>query len=173
MSTKQPNASNRKAQKIARVDELRKLLSESKSVAVVDYTGLNVSQATELRKIVKQAGGEVKVEKNTLFKIASGMSDVIMEGLSAFIFAKTDEITPLKAVVDFIKKNSVLKFKAGIYQDRVLTADEIESLAKTPSRETSIAKIMYLLNYNTSKLARTLDAIRSKLEANSKGGDAN
>jgi large subunit ribosomal protein L10 len=163
MNNKLPNAS-----KIARVDELKKLFAESKSVAVVDYTGLNVSQATELRKTVRKAGGEMKVEKNTLFKIASGISDMDLGGLSAFIFAKTDEIAPLKVIVDFIKKNSLLSFKAGVYQNKFLSASQIESLAKTPSLETSIAKIMYLLQFNTSKLVRTLDAV-----SKSKGGDTN
>lgn len=154
--------------KVSRISDLKDILSQSKSVAIVDYTGLNVSQATALRKQVREAGGEIKIEKNTLFKLASGHQDLDLKGLSAFIFAKTDEIAPLKIVADFIKKNSLLTFKAGLYQDRVLNANEIETLAKTPNKETSIGKLLYLLNFNTSKLARTLDAI-----AKSKGGDTN
>jgi len=152
--------------KVSRVDALKHALSESKSVAVVDYTGLNVSQATALRKQVREAGGEIKIEKNTLFKLAAAAMNYDLTnqltGLSAFVFAKTDEIAPLKVIADFIKKNSLLSFKAGLYNDRVLNAAEIEVLAKTPNKETSLSKLLFLLNYNTSKLVRTLDAIAKK-----------
>ena len=136
--------------KIARVDALKKLLSKSKSVAVVDYKGLQVSQATELRRQIKAAGGEMKVEKNTLFKLAVG-KDFDLAGLSAFIFSITNEVSALKPVK--------LPFKMGLYDGRVLGAAEIESLAKTPNLETSIARLMFLFNYHTSKLVRILDAI--------------
>lgn len=139
--------------KVARVKTLKKLLSQSKSVAVVDYTGLKVSQATQLRREIKAAGGEMKVEKNTLFKLAVG-KDFDLAGLSAFIFSMTNEISALKPVK--------LPFKMGLYDGRVLGAAEIESLAKTPNRETSIAKLMFLFNYHTSKLVRVLDAIARK-----------
>lgn len=159
---KNPNPS-----KVSRVDELKRALQDSKSVAVVDYTGLNVSQATALRKQVREAGGEIKIEKNTLFKIAAAAMNYDLTnqltGLSAFVFAKTDEIAPLKVVADFIKKNAILAFKAGLYNDRILSAAEIETLAKTPSRETSIGKLLFLLNYNTSKLVRTLQEIKTQM----------
>ena len=157
--------------KVARVEALKKILAESKSVAVVDYTGLKVSQATDLRKAIKAAGGEMKVEKNTLFKIAlkdlgSDIQD--LSGLSAFVFSKADEIAALKILAEFMKKNAVGSFKAGLLGDRVLSAVEVESLAQTPTRDMSVAKMMYILSYHTGKLVRTLDAI-----AASQGGVIN
>ncbi len=136
--------------KIASVEELKQLLKQAKSVAVVDYTGMTVAQATELRKAIKAAGGQMKVAKNTLFKIAAGKPDLPLTGLSAFIFSLQDEISALKPK---------LPFKLGLAGDRVLTAAEITQLANTPARETSIGKLLFLLNYNTSRLVRTLDAI--------------
>lgn len=143
--------------KIASVEEIKKLLKDAKNVAVVDYTGMTVAQATDLRKAVKASGGQMKVTKNTLFKIASGQTNLSLEGLSAFIFSLTDEIAPLKAVV------GKLPFKLGIAGDRVLTVAELTQLANTPTKETSIVKLMYLLNYNTSKLVRVLDAVANKI----------
>lgn len=146
--------------KVARVEALKNLLSQAKSVAVVDYTGLKVSQATQLRRDIKAAGGEMKVEKNTLFRLAVGNNtqDSILktqlQGLSAFIFSMTDEISALKPVK--------LPFKMGLYAGRVLTAAEIATLAQTPNLETSIARLMFLFNYHTSKLVRVLDAIARK-----------
>ena len=145
--------------KITSVEEIKTLLKDAKNVAVVDYTGMTVATATELRKAVKASGGQMKVTKNTLFKIASGQTDLPLEGLSAFIFSLTDEIAPLKAIA------GKLPFKLGLAGDRILTAAELTQLANTPSRETSVAKLMFLLQYHTSRFVRTLDAIVKK------GGD--
>jgi len=137
--------------KITSVEEIKTLLKDAKNVAVVDYTGMTVAQATDLRKAVKASGGQMKVAKNTLFKIAAGKPDLPLTGLSAFIFSLQDEISALKQVK--------LPFKLGLAGDRLLTAAELTQLANTPSKETSIAKLMYLLQYHTSKFVRTLDAI--------------
>lgn len=155
-----------KPQKTARVASLRDLIKKAKSIAVVDYTKMTVPQATELRRQVHAAGGEVHVEKNTLFRIALQSSNdqipnpkIQLRGLSAFIFSNNDEISALKVVSDFIKKNNVLTFKMGVLGDKVLTAQDTITLSQTPSKDISIAKIMYLLNYNMSRFVRTLDAI--------------
>ena len=148
--------------KSSAVSELSELLKNAKSVAVVDYKGMSVAAATEVRKAVRKVGGDVKVAKNTLFKIALGNKELDLQGLSAFIFSNSDEISALKAVADFAKKNSILEFKMGVLGEKVLTAAETSALANTPARETSVAKIMYVLNFHTSKLARVLDAIAKK-----------
>ena len=142
------------------VSSLKDLLSKSKSVAIVDYKGLKVSQATQLRSLVKKAGGQVVIAKNTLFKIASGKSDLDLSGANAFVFAISDEITPLKAVANFAKKNQLPVFKSGFYGDRVLTVAEITDLASTPDAKTSAAQLVFVLNWNISKLVRTLNAIK-------------
>jgi len=144
------------------VENLKNLLSQSKSVAIVDYKGLKVSQATQLRNLVKKAGGQVVIAKNTLFKIASGKSDLDLSGANAFVFAISDEITPLKAVADFAKKNQLPVFKSGFYGDRVLTAAEITDLSGTPDAKTSASKLVYILNWNIIKLVRTLKEVSLK-----------
>lgn len=156
------------ANKSSRVGALSELVKKAKSIAVVDYTHMTVPQAVELRKSVKAAGGEIKVEKNTLFKISLtehrtlNTEHLNLKGLSAFVFSYVDEISAPKVVADFIKKNSILSFKMGVVGDKVLTAQEIGQLALTPPKETSIGKLLYLFNYNMSKFVRTLDAISKK-----------
>lgn len=154
------------ANKSSRVGALTELVKKAKSIAVVDYTHMTVPQAVELRKSVRAIGGEIKVEKNTLFNIAlnnqGSMIKDQLKGLSAFVFSYTDEISAPKVVADFIKKNSILGFKMGVVGDKILTAQEIGQLALTPSKETSIGKLLYLFNYNMSKFVRTLDAISKK-----------
>lgn len=158
--------------KTSLVTELQDLLKQSKSVAVVDYKGLKVSQATELRKLVRKAGGSLIVTKNTLFKIAAGQTDLKLEGPSAFIFSNSDEISAIKVVADFAKKNSLPTFKMGILEGKNLTAAEVASLASLPDKLTLIAKtvgtlkapifrLAYNLNWPISQLVRTLDAVRA------------
>lgn len=153
------------------VSELTDLLSQAKSVAVVDYKGLKVNQATELRRAIKKAGGQVVVTKNTLFTIASGRDDLNLEGPSAFVFSLTDEVSAIKAVFDFAKKNALPTFKMGLLDKNLLSADQITSLANLPSKETLISKTVstlksplfnlnFALNWNLVKLVRTLEEVR-------------
>jgi len=153
------------------VSELKDLLSQAKSVAIVDYKGLKVSQVTQLRQDVKNAGGQLVVAKNTLFKIAAGKTDMDLEGTSAFIFSMDDEVSAIKALADFSKKNTIPTFKAGLLNDKVLSLQEITLLANIPDKTTLISKMLgslnsplfglaYSLNWNLSKLVRTLDAVR-------------
>jgi len=146
-------------------------INTAKSIVIVDYTGLKVFQATSLRQAVKKAGGKMLVVKNTLFKIASGLKDLELSGLSAFILSQKDEISAIKAVSDFSKKNGVLTLKSGVLGDKVLTAQEVADLAAIPSKEIMISKALgslksplyslaNALNWNISKLVRTLDALR-------------
>lgn len=159
-------------QKSSLVSDLQALLKNSKSVAVVDYKGLKVSQATELRRLIKKAGGSIVVTKNTLFKIAANQRDLKLDGPSAFVFSNTDEISALKAVADFAKKNNLPTFKMGILNGKNLTAAEVTNLASLPDKFTLIIKtvtslksplfnLVYNLNWNISQLVRTLDAVRA------------
>ncbi len=162
-------------QKTSIVNQVSDLLKKSKSVAVVDYTGLKVSQATELRKLIHKAGGEYLVTKNTLFKIATGLTDTKLEGTSAFIFSLTDEVSAIKAVADYAKKNQLPSFKMGLLNDQVLSATQITNLATLPDKNTLISQtlrslkspitnLVYNLNWNISQLVRTLEAVRAKKE---------
>src|SRR3989344_2491441 len=86
------------------VAALKNLLSQAKSVAIVDYRGLKVSQATLLRQQIKKAGGQMVIAKNTLFKIALGKK-IDLSGTKAFVFSLPDEVAPLKTIAEFAKKN--------------------------------------------------------------------
>lgn len=149
-------------QKTSRVDVLKKLLDKSKSVAVLDYTGMSVAHSTKLRQDLKKTGGEMKIEKNTLFKIAFGQPDLKLEGLSAFVFSNSDEVSAIKATAEFSKKAGVLKFKMGLLGDRLLSASEIESLAKIPSKTALLQSLVSNLSSPISQLVRTLDAVSKK-----------
>lgn len=163
--------------KVSVVSDIKDLLSHSKSVAVIDFQGLKVSQVTELRQAIKKAGGKYLVAKNTLFKIASGLTDLKLEGISGFVFSTTDEVSAIKAVADFAKKNTQPTFKLGLLGTTILSQTEITKLASLPDRPTLVSKLLgslnspvtklvYNLNWNLGKLVRTLDAVAKSKEVN-------
>ena len=154
------------------IETLSDLLAKAKSVAIIDFTGLKVSQATDLRKQIKAAGGQYVVAKNTLFKIALSKSRGRNEqsefnGPAGFVFSLTDEVSALKPIAEFSKKNQMLTFKSGLLGDRVLTAAEVQELSAVPDRQTSLAQLVFNLNWNIGQLVRTLDAVAKSKEVTS------
>lgn len=167
-----------KQDKYYEVDNLSAKIKDAKSVALVDYRGITVSQATELRNKVKDAGGELQVVKNNLFFRALRQNDYKiekekLEGPSLALFANADEISPLKALVTFAKALGLLPFKIGFMEGKVLSNEELGRFANLPGKELLRAKLVgmlasqpsrliYALNYNLQKLALLLNAVKEK-----------
>lgn len=174
------------AKNVQAVEELKAKLENAKAIFFADYQGLTVSQIGDLRDKIRATNGEFSVAKNTLLKIAlkeNGLPrnlEEVLRGPTAVLIATEDEISPLKALVDFAKDAELPKLKAGIYEDRILSAEELQELAKLPSKPELHAKLvgilqgpMYglvnVLSGNTRKLVYVLNAIK---ESKSKGGDS-
>lgn len=145
------------------VEEIKQKISESKSIAFVDYSGLNVEKDTELRKKFKANGSEYKVYKNRLVLIALNQlgitgCDEQLQGTNAIIFSYKDEVSAPKVLMENAIKNEIVKLKFGILDGKVISKDEIEKLSKLPSKETLIAKLLSILNGPASSLVRVLNA---------------
>lgn len=160
--------------------EIKDKLNKSKSVVFADYMGLNVKQISDLRKKVKESGAEFKVLKNTLlrlglkelgWKIEEGVVLKELSGPTAVLFGYEDEIAPLKALYDFSQENELPKIKFGFLTKDFLTGEKIISLAKLPSKEVLLAKLVsnlsspiyglvYTLKGNLTKLVLVLNQIR-------------
>ena len=130
----------------------------------VDYCGLTVEQDTQLRNKLREANVEYKVIKNTLTRFAAkevGFDelDPILNGPTSLAISMSDEVAPAKVIADFAKENDKLEIKAGFLDGKVLSLDEVKTLAATPNRETLIAKMLGSLNAPISSLARTLQAL--------------
>lgn len=146
------------------VAELVETLKTAQAGVLVDYRGLTVEEDTNLRRKLREAGVEYKVVKNTLTRFAA--KEVGLEGLdeplngpTSLAVSKDDPVAPAKVIADFAKENECLKIKAGFLDGAVISLEEINTLAKTPSRETLIANIMGSLNAPISNLVRTLQAL--------------
>lgn len=158
-----PNA-NVLEQKKAAVAELVEKLKAAQAGVVVDYRGLTVEEDTKLRAKFREAGVEYKVIKNTLtrFAIKEVGFDAIDEqlnGPTSLAISADDPVAPAKIVSDFAKDNENIKIKAGFLDGKVISLDEIKTLANTPSKDVLIAKIMGSLNSPVSALVRTLQAL--------------
>lgn len=156
-------------QKEELVNNLATELKEANLVLLVDYRGITVEDVTKLRNDVREAKGEYRVIKNNIIKRAlnangeNGLDD-LLEGPTALITTKDDYLEPAKAIYNFAKNNEFYKIKGGIIEGKVMTAEEIITLAKLPSRQELLAQLAGALLGNIAKLAATLDAVRVQKE---------
>ena len=149
--------------KKAQVAEIIEALKGATTGVLVDYRGLTVEEDTKLRNDLRAAGVKYFVVKNTLLRLAAketGLEelDSILHGPTA-LAVSDDAVAPAKVVADFAKENEKFEIKSGFMDGKVLSLDEINTLAKTPSKETLIAKMMGSLNSPISGLARLLSTI--------------
>ena len=151
------------------VADITKKFQDAKSVVVVNYTGLTVEQVTALRAQCRAANVDYCVLKNTLVRRAlddlkiTGLDD-LLNGPSAFAFGMEDVVAPAKLLSDFIEKSKteVLTIKAGLMGTEVISAAKVSELAKVPSREVLLARLLGSLQSSVSGFVRVLDAIAKK-----------
>jgi large subunit ribosomal protein L10 len=157
-----------KTEKQQIIDDLSATFAESKSVILMQFSGLNVADVTELRRKVRQAGSGYRVVKNTLAVRAAKDSQVSLlapyfQGTTAVVHTAGDPIALAKVLTEFVKTHPAIKFKAGVLDQSVLTPAQCQSLAEMPSKEQLLAKLLYLLNAPVSRLAGSLISPLSKL----------
>ena len=154
-------------QKEKEVNELADKLKEAKMVLLTDYRGINVADVTKLRADLRPTAVEYKVIKNNIIRRAlevngeSGLNE-LLEGPIAIVYGTGDYLEPAKIIYNFSKDNDFYKIKGGIIDGKVMTAEEIITLAKLPSRQELMAKLAGALLGNITKLAVALDAVREQ-----------
>ena len=135
------------------INALAERIRSSQAVFIVEYRGLRVSQSTNLRRAVKASGGEMKVAKNTLMRIAlkeagEVPADNIDAGPNAYVFAYDDVASVARAIRDFSRErgNEALVIKGGILGGRVISKDQVNAIADLPPREVLLAMLLGVLN---------------------------
>ena len=149
------------------VSEIEELAKDAKSIVLVDYRGITVSQATELRNNARSAGCVYKVYKNRLMKIAFENLGITFpatdfEGTTAVLFCNSDEVAPAKIALDASTKYNVLKLKSGFVTGKYYNTEEITALAKIPSRDVLLGQLLGLLTSPMRSLAFDLSEIAKK-----------
>ncbi|HJJ05324.1 MAG TPA: 50S ribosomal protein L10 [Clostridiaceae bacterium] len=156
-------------QKEEEVKSLAEKMKNSKIILLTDYRGINVSDVTKLRANLRDTKAEYKVIKNNIIKRAldsngeSGLDD-LLEGPTALVMSEGDYLEPLKAIYAYAKENEFYKIKGGIIEGKVMTTEELITLAKLPSRQELLGMLAGALLGNISKVAVALDQVRMQKE---------
>lgn len=153
------------------VDEISEVVKDAQGVVLVDYRGLTVEQDTNLRKQLREAGVTYKVYKNTMMNFAFKGTDFEqlaphLEGPSAIAVSKDDATAPARIIVKFAKEAPALELKAGIVEGVLYDAKGIADVAKIPSREELLSRLLGSLQSPVANFARVLNQIAEK------GGEA-
>lgn len=144
--------------KVETVAEIEKLLTDSSSLAIVEYRGLTVAELQQLRQDFKSSGVFSKVYKNRLFKIAaenSGYSNLKSDliGPNLFAFGTTDPIAPAKIIAKNAKEQPLLILKGGIYEKAVVSSEENTVIASLPNYTEAITMLASALQSPLKQLA--------------------
>lgn len=162
---------NQKAieRKQSEVSALSEKIKESKLVLLTDYRGISVEDVTGLRANLRKVDAEYKVIKNNITRRAleeakiEGLEDLLV-GPTAVVLSNGDYLEPLKAVYEYAKNNETYKIKGGVIDGKVMTAEELITLAKLPSRETLLSMLAGALLSNISKVAVALNEVKKQKE---------
>lgn len=156
-------------QKESEVKALAEKIKDAKLVLLTEYRGITVSDDTKLRTDIRNVNAEYKIIKNNIIKRALNENgenglDSLLEGPTAVIMSTEDYLEPSKVIYNFIKSNEFYKIKGGIIEGKVMTAEEIITLAKLPSKETLLSMLAGSLLSTISKIAIALDQVRIQKE---------
>jgi large subunit ribosomal protein L10 len=148
-------------QKEQLVGDLSAELKNSKTSVICGYQGMTVSDVAQLRSQLREKEAKMQVLKKTLIQIALKNADIefdpkAMEGQVAIVFGGDDEIFSPKILHDFAKKNESLKILAGVLEGKMISASEVEGLAKLPSKEELLAKVVGTINAPISGFVNVL-----------------
>ena len=150
-------------QKTRKVEELREWMERCTIAISADYTGLHVGQMTDLRRALRERDVHFRVVKNSLALLAAdavGRPELkeLIEGPTGIAFGYGDATEPARALTEFMRANrSALRIKAGVMDERVLTAAEVGALANLPSRDVLLAQVLGGLQSPVATLVRVLN----------------
>ncbi len=146
------------------VADLRAKLERSSAVFVGEYRGMTVAQATALRAKVRQAGGELKIAKNTLFEIAmkeagkTPLPDELMAGPNIFALCYDDPVSVAKVLKEYANDKTQKAFflKGGILETQVLSLEQLNALADLPSKDVMLGMVVRTIAAPISGLVNAL-----------------
>lgn len=156
-----------RAQKEARVKELADQLSSVPAAVLAGYRGLTVQEAAELRAALDEVDTRFSVVKNSLVKLAAEQAGVeglveLIDGPTAVAFVRGDVVAATKRLVEQARRFPVLEFRGGFAEGRILTADDVRTLAALEPREVMLAKIAGLGKMQISRAAWMFQGLQSK-----------
>jgi large subunit ribosomal protein L10 len=151
-------------QKAAAIEEVAVAISEADAVFAVDYRGISVPQAAELRTKLREADARFRIVKNTLTERAADQAGAeglkeFLEGPTAMTFVRGDAAMAAKALRDFRRATQLLEFKGGWMNGAQLTPDEIDAIAQLPSRDVLYGRLVGMVASPLTGLAGALGGL--------------
>jgi large subunit ribosomal protein L10 len=151
-------------QKSAVIDEVAGQIGSAQAIFAVDYRGITVAQVAELRTKLRDADARFQVVKNSLGERAADQAGVeilkpLLTGPTALTFVNGDAALAAKALNDAARQLNLLDFKGGIMNGATLSAEDVRSIARLPSREVLTAQLVGTIAAPLSGLVRTLNAL--------------
>src|SRR3954447_11481884 len=151
-------------QKADVIEEVARQISEADAVYAVDYRGASVPQAAELRGRLRDADATFRVVKNTLTERAADRAGAeglkaYLEGPTAMTFVRGDAAAAAKALADFRRASGLLTFKGGWMNGEALSADQMDAIARLPTREVLYGRLVGMVASPLTGLASSLNGL--------------
>jgi large subunit ribosomal protein L10 len=151
-------------QKAAAVAEIAGQLKESEAVFAVDYRGISVPQAAELRVRLRDADATFRVVKNTLTERAADEAGAeslkaLLEGPTALTFVRGDAAVAAKAISTFSRETNTLAFKGGLLGSEALDPEQILAISRLPARDVLYGQLVGVVASPITGLVRGLNAL--------------
>jgi large subunit ribosomal protein L10 len=178
----------KKTSKPETVEALKDAIAAQRGAVVAEYRGVTVAEMTTLRKKLREIDAEFRVVKNTLIRRASegtpfGELSKSFKGPTAIAFAHGDPVALAKAMKEYAAASPKVTLRAGFFDGRALTGQEVQALADVPSREVLLSRLVgslaspvtrlaQALSDSPRKLVYVLESIRKQKPADAAAGDA-
>jgi large subunit ribosomal protein L10 len=152
-----------KAKKAEQIEKLNVSLQKASSMIVGTFSKLTVAKDDQLRRTVRSVGGRYQVVKNTLAQRASEgtkVGDALkgLKGVTSIAYTEGDPVALAKALSKYVDDNPEFSFKSGVLEGRVISINEIKSLATMPSKEELYSKLLFLINAPAQRLVTVMNA---------------
>lgn len=152
--------------KEAVVNEIHGLANENDAVIIFEYHGLSVAKITELRRLLRAQGSHMAIYKNSLVeravaKLGKEELNEYLTGPNALLFSK-DVSSGAKVLTRFARFNDEVEIKGGLFEGRVVDANQVRSISRLPDRNGMISMFLSVLNAPIQKFAATVKAVAEK-----------
>jgi large subunit ribosomal protein L10 len=157
-----------KEQKTAVVDEIAERLGDAQAVFAVDYRGISVPEAAELRTRLAESDATFRIVKNRLAKLAAqkaGAAELeeLLEGPTALTFVKGDAVTAAKAIFTFARQHDVLEYRGGLMDGEILGPEQFQVIARLPGLDVLHGQLVGVAASPLTGLTRGLASMLSGL----------
>lgn len=151
-------------QKAATIEALAAEIEQSQAIFAVDYRGISVPQAAELRGKLREAEATFRVVKNSLTERAADQAGAeslkeLLSGPTALTFVRGDAALAAKAIADYARATQLLPFKGGLMDGAAVDAGQITAISRLPSREVLYGQLVGVVASPVTGLVRTLNAL--------------